>query len=196
MMMFSSLSEFLPKAGTAGIALWAAISYLATGPEVAARVAHFDHAPTCKAHHVQLVQAAATAEMQALTPPSTETDIALDYSQAIFGNEMFVKLGEIGGWGGAWNNAMNQYREKQRLAREEYAKAKEAIEANTRRKLANSDGFCGCVADAAIDESRNDWALFAGSLGLFSTSKVENFGAAMFQPENLAKCAGMAKETA
>lgn len=196
MMLFPSITEILPKTGAAGIALWAAVSYLGTGPEVGARIAHFDHAPTCKAHHVQLVQAAAQAEMQALTPPSAETDMALNYAESIFGNELFTEFGKIGGWGGAWNDTMRQYRERQRQVQEEYVKAKAAIEANTRRKLANSDGFCGCVADAAIDESRNDLAMYAGSVGLISSSKIENFGAVMFQPENLAKCAGMAKEKA
>lgn len=193
-MAFSLPTEVLPKALATGLVAYGVISFFLTGPEVAARVAEFDHGPACKAHYGELVQKAAEAEKQSLPQPSSETDMGIDYLGGLMNNEMVQALGQFGGFGGAMNNAMAQARAKQKALREEYERRVAEIDAATRRKLANSHGFCGCVADAAIDNSRQDWAIYAGSFGTLTPSKVENFGTAMTNPDNLAKCASSGKE--
>lgn len=191
--MFSMPTDVLPKSLAFGVMLWATASYFVIGPEVGARVAKFDHLQVCQSGHTELVKREAESEMQALAPPTTENDIALGYVGDLMNAPMMRELAEIGGWGGAMGNMTSQLREKQAAAKENYARGRAEIEARTRRKLADSEGFCGCVADAAIDKSRNDWALFAGSLGLFSNSKVENFGEAFTNPDNIKACAGTVK---
>lgn len=196
MSFLSFPTEVLPKALVSSVAVYGLFSWGVAGPEVGARVAEFDHGPACKAHYSELVQKAAEAEKQSLPQPSSETDMGIDYLGGLMNNEMVQALGQLGGFGGVMNNAMAQAQAKQRALREQYERRVAEIDAATRRKLANSHGFCGCVADAAIDESRQDWAIFTGSFGTITPSKVENFGTAMTNPDNLAKCAGSGKETA
>lgn len=193
--MFTFPAEILPKSAAFGGVLWASFSFFVLGPEVAARVAQVDHLPVCSANYTRLVRVAAEEELQSLPAPDAEAGMALDSVEILMDNPLMGELGKLGGFGDMISGSVRQAREQQRAAQEKYERAKAEIEANTRRKLGNSNGFCGCVADAAIDKSRTDWALFAGSLGVFSSSKVENFGEAMTNPENVGACMGTAKPT-
>lgn len=194
--MFSSITDLLPKTLALGATAWGAACYFFVGPEVGARIAHFDHYPTCRAHYGELIKRAADKERQSLSPPSTEDDISIAYTRKLMENPLMRGLGDLGGWGSTMDQSLSMLEAKQRAAREEFDRAAAEIEASTRRKLANSDGFCGCVADAAIDNARNEWALYAATLGFISSSKVENFGAAMTQDANVSACTGAAREKA
>lgn len=197
-MGISDLGDILPKSLATSFVAWGAISYFFAGPEVAARVAQVDHLPVCQANYTQLVHKAAEAEKRDIPAPDAQADMGLSSAEVFLNSPFMRELSNVTGMGDMMNGPLRQARAQQRAAREAYERRVAEIEASTRRKLANSDGFCGCVADAAIDKSRSDWALFAGSLGLFSSSKVENFREAMTNHENVSACmgTGQAKENA
>jgi hypothetical protein len=178
------LTDVLPKSALAAILLWAIAHYFLVGPEIAARVVAADHLPVCESGFKDIALAAAEQRARALEIPGLDPakEIALEQLQAFQNNpmmrelrQMSGELGDIFGLDQTANAAIRQYEKAKERAKRLYEEELGRIKAETASRLGEAGSVCGCVADTTISETRSDWAIYSGTLGLIRTAPIEGF---------------------
>lgn len=195
--MFSILTDTLPKPVLAGAVLWAGVSYFVTGPEAASRIVRADFRPVCEANFENMAMETGEARLRALPMPSVDPmeNYAVDTVRRLQNNPFMTQLRMMGGemadmfgLDGAANAALAKIEQARRTAKAAYGQARERIEAETVSMVAKAGDVCGCVADAAIAQTRTDWALYAGSMTLIAPAPVATFGQTMAQVYKAGGC--------
>lgn len=195
--MLSILTDTLPKPVLAGAALWAGVSYFLVGPEAATRIARADFVPVCEANIKTLTMQAGDARLRALPKPSLNPmqEHAADTVRRLQNNPFMNQLrmmgggmGDLFGIDGAANAALAQMEQARRTAKAAYDQARARIKAETAGALAKAGDVCSCMADAAIAQTRTDWAIYAGTITLFQPAALKNFGQAMAQAHGAGGC--------
>lgn len=186
--MFGPFTDVMPRAFIAGATLWAGTSYFIAGPGIAARVALFDHMPVCERNHVTLAQAAREQRQRELEAQASDPskDLAADLLREFGGTEFMRQLDMLGGglMGRTIDKTIDHYERGKRAAND----AVEELERRTASDLANGGSVCGCIADAAISETRTEWAIHVGTLSLMRPAPVANFGQRMTQIQASGRC--------
>jgi len=194
--MLKDFADIAPKAVLAAALLWGGSHYLLIGPDVAARIARADYLPACEQNYQAMVARAADARTRAVLQPQThiEQDMAAAQLDALRSSPFMQQLGVFGGSGdilglGQMSDmAMSQLHAQKQMARDAYDATVAKIKAQTATDLAQSGTICGCVADAAIEESRTEWAIFSGTLGLIRPAPVRDFDDQMMQVFEAGSC--------
>lgn len=195
--MLKDFSEIAPKAAVLAAVVWAGANYLIIGPEVAARVARADHIPVCEAGFREAT--AKAAENRAASVPRPMTDPVKEMAAAklrdlqnhpILREMQNTGLGDLFGVSASMDLATEQYEQQKRAAKEAYGRALERIKEETATTLGNAGGVCGCAADAAIAETRTEWAVFSGTLGLIRPAPIKTFDDRMMQMRGSGRCDG------
>jgi hypothetical protein len=104
--------------------------------------------------------------------------------------------GELGGMfpmGEMADAAIEQHEQVKRAAKEAYHRSVERLKRETATNLASAGTVCGCVADAAIDATRTEWAIFTGTLTLFQPAPLHSFDQRMAEAYASGRCTGVAK---
>ncbi|WP_025031643.1 hypothetical protein [Nitratireductor aquibiodomus] len=196
--MFKEFSDIAPKAVLAAALVWGGTNYLLIGPEVAARVARADYLPACETDFAAMVARAEEARIRAVPKPQTHSqqDMAAAQYNALQSSPFMQQLRQLSGGGDpfgfnrAANVALGQLAEKKRMAQQAYESAITRIKEQTATDLARSGTVCGCVADAAIDDARTEWAVFSGTLGLIRPAAVREFDEQLSQVFETGQCTG------
>lgn len=200
--MLKDLSDIAPKAVAAGALLWAGANYLLIGPEVATRVARADHIPACEADIKTLIAKAGETRLSEVPLPVFDParEMAMEQLQAFQNNPMMNQLramsGQLGGafnMDGAANSAMRQYRQAKQAAKDAYQRTLEKVKQETATELGKAGDVCGCLADAAISDTRTEWAIFSGTLGLIKPAPLKAIDAKMADAHRAGACTGVMK---
>lgn len=188
--MLSIFSDIAPKSAVAAVIAWAGANYFIIGPEVASRVARADFVPLCEAGFRDLAAMAGEDRAKALPRPSI--DPAQEYAAAqvrrLQDNPFMQQLRGMGGGLGdlfgidaAADHALNQMERGRQAARNAYDAALSRIREETATSLAKAGEVCGCAADAAIADTRTEWAIYSGTLTLIAPAPVKAFDEKMAQ---------------
>lgn len=197
--MWNQLSDIVPKAAVAAAVLWAGANYLVIGPEVATRVVHADHLPICQRNFSEMTLNAAKKKTEQLPPPAVDAskEMAASQLRALQDNPMMRELNRMGlgqtlGIDQSLSISLRQYEEQKRAAVDAYNRSVERIKVETATTLGKAGDVCGCVADAAIADTRTEWAIFSGTLGLIRPAPIKAFNERMAQAYNAGACSGKA----
>ncbi|MCM2396144.1 hypothetical protein NBH19_08635 [Rhizobium sp. S95] len=197
--MLKLLSDIAPKAAVAAVVLWAGANYLVIGPEVATRVVRADHLPMCQRNFSEMTLNAAKRKAEELPPPAVDAskEMAASQLRALQDNPMMQELNRMGlgqafGIDQTLNMSLRQYEEQKRAAIEAYNRSVERIKADTATTLGKAGDVCGCVADTAISETRTEWAIFSGTLGLIRPAPLKAFDERMAQTFGAGVCSAKA----
>lgn len=196
--MLKEFADIAPKAALAAALLWGGTNYLLIGPEVAARVARADYLPACEANFASMVARAEQERIHAVPAPQihSQQDMAAAQYNALQASPFMQQLRQLSGGGDpfgfnrAADAALGQLAQQKQAAQEAYESAVARIKEQTATDLARSGTVCGCVADAAIDEARTEWAVFSGTLGLIRPAAVREFDARLSQAFAAGHCTG------
>ena len=188
--MLNQFSEIAPTGAIAALAVWGGLSYFVTGPEVATRIARADHMPACEA---MLRDSIASTFETALAEVSRPTEVERQgaASSAYLGGmnrqypEHMQFLDMLSG--GGWSQSMGALDSAAKKARQARAQAERAIKERREAALDSAPDQCSCQVTAAIADHQQDWALFAGTLGLVEQDGVSEFPAMM--RSNARRCA-------
>lgn len=158
--MIQGFEDVLSKELFMGVALYFGVAYLAAGP-ISARIAERDHLPACISGKVRASKAVQNDGEQ----------LALD----IYGGVMKQLPGPIGElFSGAVETA--------KTVRDQQAR-------NRAKSIAGSaPNECFCRMAVALAQTRTDWALYVGTLKLYRTPAVENFGSTMSANQIVQSC--------
>ncbi len=196
--MLKLLSDIAPKAAVAAVALWAGANYLVIGPEVATRIVRADHLPMCQRNFSEMTLNAAKRQAEELPPPAVDAskEMAASQLRALQNNPMMRDLNRMGlgmfGIDQTLNMSLRQYEEQKRAAVDAYNHSVERIKNDTATTLGKAGDVCGCVADAAIADTRTEWAIFSGTLGLIRPAPLKAFGERMAQTFGAGICSAKA----
>ena len=196
--MLKDFADIAPKAALAAALLWGGSHYLFIAPDVAARVARADYLPACEQNYRAMVARAGEARARSVPEPqvNTQQDMAAVQLDAMRSSPFMQQLGIFGGsadifgLGQMTDAAMGQLQAQKQAARDAYDAAIAQINAQTASDLARSGTVCGCVADAAIDNARTEWAVYSGTLGLVRLAPVRDFDDRMMQAFEAGSCNG------
>lgn len=200
--MLGLLRDVAPRALLAGAALWGGANYLFVGPVIGARIVNFDHVPVCERNHKAMALAAAKDRAADLPSPSGDPvkEMAARQLREMMNNPFMRGLesmgGELGGMfpiGKMADIAIVQQEQAAKAAKEAYDRSVERLKRETATSLANSGTVCGCVADAAIDATRTEWAIWTGTLTLFKPAPLQDFDQRMAEAYASGRCTGLAK---
>jgi len=180
--MFNQLSEIAPAGALIAAAAWGGISYFASGPELAQRVAKVEYLPACEQ---QVADATTRSTQGAINQTQRVSGVERQAQQARqYVNSMRNQYGQL--WdaydqlsGGALSQAVRQAEALERQAQQARAQARQILEALRDATLDTTSDQCSCQVAAALNESRNDWAMFAGSFGLIEQDGVTGFASLM-----------------
>jgi len=195
--MLSIFTDSLPKSVVAGVALWAGVSYFVTGPEAGARVARADFLPVCEANFKHLAQTMGAQRLRALPEPSFDPmqDMAAEHVKRLRDNPFMMQMRQMsGGMGDLFgidqmaDAALEQMGAAKRQAQRAYREARARIERETAGTIAKAGDVCSCVVNAAIQETRTEWAIFAGSLTMIAPQPVKTFDQTMAQVHRAGGC--------
>lgn len=180
--MLNQLSEIAPAGALVAAAAWGGLSYFISGPELANRVARVEHLSTCEQ---QVTDATTRATQGAIDQTKQVSDIERQAQQARqYVDSMRSQFGEAWGaynqlTGGALSQAVQQAEALERQAQQARAQARRLLEAQRDAALETTSDQCSCQVTAALNDSRNDWAMFAGSFGLIEQDGVTEFASLM-----------------
>ena len=201
--MLKEFSDIAPKALLAGIAVWGIINYAVIGPEVAARVVKADLIPACETNIKALIAKASEAKLNAVKKPALNAndEFAMRRLDALRSNPLMNQLRTMGGGrsglggifdlNGMADAASEQYHAARQAATDAYRNALEAVKRETATELGKAGDLCGCLADAAISDTRTDWAIFSGTLGLVKPAPLKTFDAKMADKHRAGACTSM-----
>lgn len=194
--MLDKLSEIAPKAlVVSGLAL-GVLSYTVTGPELASRIVRADHLPKCEAGYSEEVKRLAEAEIQKLVlpVPDARKEAAVRQLRELQ-SIPFLKFMErhpmAGVYTGQVDTAMEQYEREKQKAVELYKESVARIRSATATHLGRAGNFCGCLGDAAIEETRTEWAIFAGTFGLIRPAKIADVDVLLARQRAKGLCASI-----
>lgn len=182
--MLELITNVAPKEVLAAALAWGLAHYFLVGPEIAARVVAVDHLPICESGFKDVVLAEAEQKAGALELPGLDPakEMALDQLRTFQTNPMLRELrhmsgglSDMFGFDQAANAAIRQYEKVKAKAARLYEEELARLKAETASRLGEAGGVCGCVADAAIAETRSDWAIYSGTLGLMRTAPIDGF---------------------
>ena len=176
--MLKDFTEILPRSAALGLALWGATAYFALGPTIATRVAEVDHFPACRTYMTENIERIRREQLALANSRGGDPmqDLALSQAKALFANPMMQALGQLSGSGDMASAAIAQTEAKLASARKARDQAITEINARADTHMARRAGLCGCIADRTYSKSRNEFALYAGTLGFIKLPAVENFG--------------------
>jgi len=184
--MLKDIGEVVPAPAALAIIAWAGLSYFATGPEIAVRIARAEHLPVCEMSFRDRVAADAARDRDAVPPPMSDGAQvqALESLRRLQDSPMMRPLRDSGldslmGLGAQADILARQIEERRRQAEAARATAIARIEAAATTRMGRASDHCGCVADAAIAETRTEWALYAGSLGFIRQNPIRAFDGLM-----------------
>ena len=197
--MLKEFSDIAPKAAVAAALMWAGANYALIGPEVAMRVARADHVPVCERDVAALIAKAGSERAKSLPLPSfdPQRELAMEQLDAFRNNPMMNQLRAMGGGVDLFgmdrlaSGAARQYHDAKQAAQDAYARGLARIKEETATELGKAGSVCGCLADAAIANTRMEWALFSGSLGLVRPAPLKNFEARMADAHRAGACASV-----
>jgi len=197
--MLNNLSDIAPKAAIAAALLWGGASYLFIGPEVASRVARTDSLPVCEANFRDAATRMGKQLLSSLPEPALDagkemavTQMRQFRSDPLMGELNRMGLGGLIGIDRAMNMVDAQYEQQKQAAVETYNRAADRIKQQTATALGAAGSVCGCLADAAIADTRTEWAIFAGTLGFIRPAPIKSFDARMAQLQQAGRCTGKA----
>lgn len=200
--MLGLLRDVAPRALVAGAALWGAANYLFIGPGIGARIVNVDHLPVCERNHEAMVLAAAEDRVADLPSPSGDPvkEMATDFLRQTMDSPLMkgleVMAGELNGIfpiGEMTDMAIAKEEQAAKAAKEAHDRSLERLKRETATSLANTGTVCGCVADAAIDVTRTEWAIWTGTLTLFKPAPLQNFDQRMAEAYASGRCTGIAR---
>ncbi len=190
--MWDQLSGIVPKAVVPTAAAWALANYFLIGPEVAARVVRVDHLPACEVNITAMTLAAAQDRAASITPPDFDPgkDIAAEQLRRLRDNPLMRELMEMGGLGAgeASGRLLEEYERHKDAAREAYDHTLARVQAETAASLAEAGSVCGCLADAAISNTRTEWSIFTGTLGFVRPSPLRDVDRRMADAFSQGRC--------
>ena len=193
--MFKEISELVPASVALSALLWSGVSYFATGPEIASRTVRADHLPTCEAGYEDAVTREADRRRAAVPVPAIDPmqEGALDELRRFQGSPLGQSmrdhpLEQLFGFGRSFDLVERQFQEQRVRAEQAYRRAMERIEAEKATRLGAAGDHCGCIADSAIAETRTEWAIYAGSLGLLRQDRIRDFDAVMARTSARGDC--------
>lgn len=197
--MLKEFSDIAPKTAVAALLLWAGANYVLIGPEVAMRVARADHVPACERDVSALIAKAGSERAQSLPLPSFDAqgEFAMEQLEAFRNNPMMEQLRILGGgtdlfgMDGMANSAARQYHQTKQAAKDAYERGLARIKEETATELGKAGSVCGCLADAAIADTRTEWAIFSGSLGLIRPAPLKSFDARMADAHRAGSCSAV-----
>ena len=180
--MMRELSEIAPISVVFAIAVWGLISFFITGPEMATRIAHADYVASCESSLIATVAANVREQERKIDQP-TEAERQASATQDYY-NRMEQKFPDHVRFmdlmsGGGFSQTVevgNQVAAQVKTTRQQ---AKEAIRERAARAAEEAPNQCACQVQAALGESRTEWALFAATLTLVEQENVSNFPAVM-----------------
>lgn len=181
-MLINQLSEVAPTGALMAAVAWGAISYAVSGPELANRISEADYVEACEASLGSTFSdnfnapIAETQQISQLEMQAQETRRYVNSLRSQYGAqwEAFDRLS-----GGALSSAMQQANAAERAARDARARAQQALEQRRDAAIDSAPDQCSCQVTAALNESRTDWAFFAGTFGIVEQDGVSNFPALM-----------------
>ena len=181
-MPLNQLLEVAPAGAVIGAMLWGGLSYQVNGPQLANRVANADYIQDCKENLATNIAATFDKHIAAANSPTkTEQQSA---AAAPMINQMFGQYGDQMAFldmltGGAYSQTMQITQDAARQAREAREQAAAAIKRQRDTAIATAPDQCSCQVAAALNETRTDWAILAGTLGFLEKDGVTNFASAM-----------------
>ena len=181
-MLFNQLVEIAPAGAVVAAVAWGGLSYTITGPELAYRTANADYIEDCKENLATNIAATFDKHIAAASSPTkTEQQSA---AAAPMINQMFGQYGDQMAFldmltGGAYSQTMQITQDAARQAREAREQAAAAIKRQRDTAIATAPDQCSCQIAAALNETRSDWAIYAGTFGLLKNDGVTNFASAM-----------------
>ena len=184
--MWKELMEAVPGGSgvVLGLLVWAGISYGYAGPEAASRVIEFDgHRAACEKGLKERIGRAADAALARIRMP----DGVAQKSAMIDQYTNLVNQGQLGafmrhyGFSGPLGEARQQAREARRESTRAYYAAQDRLKAQRKAAMAGVGDKCACVASEAIAETRVDWAVHVGTIGLVTPQKVKSIRGVMAQ---------------
>lgn len=181
-MLVNQLTEIAPAGALAAAVAWGAISYAITGPEIANRIANADYFQGCQQSLSTSFSenfSAPIAEMQQVTElelQAQEMRRQVNTLRSQYGAQWdaFDRL-----MGGALSRAVRQAEVAERSARDARERAVHALEQRRDTAIDSAPDQCSCQITAALDESRTDWALYAGTFGVVEQDGVSGFPSLM-----------------
>lgn len=194
--MLNQLSDIAPRAALAAAAAWGVMHYFVIGPETAERIVRADFVPVCEANFRDRTIKAAQQRIATLPKPALDpvNEAATDQLRSLrnapwMGDLNRMGLGGLLGIDTAMDMAGAQIEAKRRVAEDAYRRVVDQIEAATATELGKAGSVCGCVADAAIADTRARWAVFSGTLGLIRPAPLRAFDEKMMQVQASGVCA-------
>lgn len=181
-MLTNQLTEIAPAGALLAAVAWGAISYAVTGPELASRIAQADYFEGCQqslsASFSENFNApiAETQELTDLERRAQETRRYVGTLRNQYGAqwEVFDRLS-----GGQLSRASQMADEAERRARDARNRARRALEQRRDAAIDSAPNQCACQVTAALNDSRTDWAIFAGTFGVIEQDGVASFPALM-----------------
>lgn len=158
--MIHGLEQVLSKELLLGATLYFGVAYLAAGP-ISERIAARDHLPACIEHKGRTAQ--------------TVQDEGEQLARALYGGLMKQLSGPLSELLSGAADAAKTVRDRQT---QERAKA----------VAASAPDECRCRMAVALAETRTEWALYVGTLKLYRTPAVDNFGRAMSENRIVQSC--------
>lgn len=195
-MIPSIFSDIAPKALLASLTVWAGANYVVIGPEVASRVARADFVPVCEGNFKTIIAAAGEERASQVRMPQLDPmqELALRKARELYNSETMDKLRIITGGKDVLGIdegarlALQQIEDAKRAAKAAYEATQARIKAETATTLGKAGDMCGCVADAAIADTRTDWAIYSGTLTFITPAAVKAFDQRMGQAFNAGAC--------
>lgn len=181
-MLLNQLSEIAPAGAVIAAVAWGTLSYVVTGPELAARISNADYVQDCKANLATSIAESFEQELQTAGRPSAAEQQSaavapyIDQMYQQYGDQMAV-LDAI--TGGAYSAGLEVTRNAARDAQQIRDQAAAALLAQRERAVATAPDQCSCQVVAALTETRTDWAIFAGTLGFIEQDGVSSFPSMM-----------------
>lgn len=181
-MLFNQISEIAPAGAVIAAVAWGALSYGVTGPELATRIADADYMQGCEANLVTSIAASFEQELQAAVRPSASEQQGaaaspyIDQMYQQYGDQMAV-LDAI--TGGAYSAGLEVTRSAARDAKELREQAAAALLTRRESAVATAPDQCSCQVVATLNDTRTDWAIFAGTFGIIEQEGVASFPSMM-----------------
>ena len=174
--------DVLPRAAVPAVLGTALFAYFVAGPEIGTRVARVDYMPACERDVASLIAAGAAERRKAAQSPDVDLskEAAAAYLRQLQNSPLFGEMRKhpLGGLLGLdlMSGTVEAYERGKVQAQRAARAAREKLDALTETHLARTGSVCGCMADRAIAETRTEWAIFTGSLGLVQSARIAAFG--------------------
>lgn len=192
--MLKELGDIAPMPVFVSIGGWCALSYFFLGPEIGERVAMADHTPQCIAQTKQNEQSALIKQVMELdNRPNDDMKIAATRQQLNILTDPSNNAGKLMGLLGydqQMKGLMALAEAKQQKAKQALEQAKQHLREQSKARIAAAPDYCACLTVAAVEESKSDWAFFAGSFGLIERGKVSGFKGVLQEMQTRGMCDG------